>query len=241
MQINVTLDTSALDKLAKRYDKNLAYSTAQALNATVLEAQKRIRAHMRQVFHVRRADFIDRSIKVFAFASVGQDRVYAEIGIDQKPRLLLSVYETGGQRVPFKGKSMAVPLTGGVARPSASASVNPSYTFQALHFQRGPITQQGRRILAARSAKGIRKQKLAGHYYVWKGANRTFILPATKRAPYGGVFQRVGPGRDDLRLIYSFRRAMQLRKVLEFVDITQQAYNDVFREVFFQKFYRLAP
>jgi ribosomal protein L34 len=239
MQINVDFDTSVLDKTAKRYEKNLAYSVAQSINAAALEAQKRVRAHLREVFHIRRGDFIDRTVKVFAFASVGKDRIYAEIGIDNKPRLILSMFETGGTRLPFKGKGQAVPVTGQVARPNAAASVNPAYTFQALNFKRGPVTAHGRRVLSARRAKGINKRKLSGQYYVWQGANRTFILQATRRAPFGGVFQRVGPRRDDIRLIYSFKRTVALRKALAFVETSREAYERVFKDTFVQKFFRL--
>jgi len=242
MQINVHFDTSVLDKTAARYEKNLAYSVAQSINAAALEAQKRIRRHLRDVFHIRRGEFIDRTIKVFAFASVGKDRVYAEIGVDNKPRLLiLSMFETGGNRLPFKGKAQAVPVTGQIARPSSASNVNPAYTFQALNFHRGPITARGRHVLAARRARGINKRKLSGQYYVWQGANRTFILQATRRAPFGGVFQRVGPGRDDIRMIYSFRRTVPLRKALAFIETSREAYERVFADTFVQKFFRLKP
>lgn len=235
MQINVAFDLSSFDRTAKRFEKNLAYSAAQAINASALEAQKRIRQRLREVFHIRRADFMDRSVKIFAFANIGSNRPYAEIGIDNKARLLLSMFESGGARVPFKGRSVAVPITGQVARPGIGSSVDPAFTFSALHFQRGPITARGRGI--SRKSKG--KHKTRGQYYVWQGANRTFILPHTARAPYGGVFQRVGPGRDDIRLLYSFRRGIQLKAVLHFVETTQAAYQQVFQDTFVRKFYRL--
>lgn len=235
MQINVSFDLSLLDKTAKRYEQNLAYSAAQAINAAALEAQKRIREQMAAAFHLRKADFMMRSVKIFAFASVGRNRVYAELGIDNKPRLLLSMFETGGQKAPWKGKNVAVPVTGQVARSSIAAPVNPSYTFQALHFQRGPIQHRG----ALHHAKGRHKGKLGGEYDVWQGANRTFILTATARAPFGGVFQRVGPRRDDIRLLYSFRANVTLRKALSVIETTQEVYQQVFADTFVKKFYRL--
>src|SRR5579859_1164330 len=218
MQINVAFDLSLLDKTQKRYEKNLAYSVAQALNDTALDAQKRIRESMRARFHLRRQDFMFRAIKMFAFAKVGAGRPYAELGIDNKPRLLLALFQTGGERKPFKGSSVAVPITGGAARPGVDDSVRPEFTFQSLNFTKGPITKEGKQVLAARKAAHVRKRKLGGQYYVWQGAQRTFILPHTARAPNGGVFQRVGPKKDDLRLIYSFRRNVQVRKMLDFVE-----------------------
>jgi hypothetical protein len=236
--INVSFDTSGLDKTVARYQKNLAYSTAQALRASVLEAQRRIRESLRRSFHLRRVDFMNRSIKIFAFPSVASNRPYAEIGIDNKARLILSLFEDGGARTPFVGHNVAIPILG-TTRPSAESAVREDLTFQALHFQRGPITARGRSVLAARRLKGIRKRKLGGQYYVWQGAQRTFILSRTARAPLGGVFQRVGPKRDDIRLLYAFKSTVQVKAVLEFANQTEQAFADVFREAFFTAFYRL--
>lgn len=238
MQINVEFDLSLLDKARARYEKNLAYSVAQALNDTALDAQKRIRESLRVKFHLRKQDFMYRSIKMFAFANVGADRPYAELGVDNKPRLLLSLLQTGGTRPAFKGQSVAVPITGGAARPGISDSVTPGFTFQALNFTRGPILASGRKELAARRAKGIRKRKLAGKYYVWQGAQRTFILQHTQRLPYGGVFQRTGPKRDDVRLIYAFRKNVQLRKMFDFIEIAQTTAL-TFKDNFVRRFYRL--
>lgn len=239
MQISCTFDLSLLNRTAGNFERNLAYSTAQAINDTALEAQKRIRAGLRRTFHVRRGDFLDRSIKIFAFANARANRPFAELGIDNKPRLMLSLYETGGVRQPFKGRSVAVPITGQAARPGIGDSVNPSFTFQALNFTRGPVTHAGRAILDARKAKKIRKRKLGGQYYVWRGNQRTFILQHTARAPYGGVFQRVGPGRDDIRLLYSFRKDVQIRKALDFIETTQATHEQLFRDRFVARFYRL--
>jgi len=242
VKIDIKFDTSNLDKTIPRYQKNLAYSTAQALRAVGLEAQKRIRENLRIKFHVRKTDFMNRTIKIFAFPSVGTNRPYLEIGIDNKAKLLLSIYEQGGTRGPFKGKNVAVPRTG-FARPSVESSVRADLTFQALNFQRGPIKKTGAAI-DAWARQGIAKKrgirgKLANEYFVWQGNQRTFILFKTARAPLGGVFQRVGPKREDIRMIYSFKQAIQLRAVLEFIKTAEQTFDHVYREAFYKAFYRI--
>ncbi len=241
MRIDIKFDTSGLDKTVKRYQKNLAYSTAQALRAVGLEAQRRIRAHLRTAFHIRKTAFMDRSIKIFAFPSVGSNRPYLEIGIDPKSRLLLAQFEEGGQRGPFKGHNVAVPVTGQAARPSPESSVRQDLTFQALNFKRGPILQSARSAIAARKSAAKRgiKGKLSGQYYVWQGQQRTFILSHTARSPLGGVFQRIGPKRDDIRMLYSYKRTVALRAVLDFVSTTEQAFDEIYRDAFYKAFYRL--
>lgn len=242
MQINCTVDTSLLDRNAKRYAKNLAYSTAQALNDAAKEAQSRIRGSLREKFHIRNAAFMDRTIKIMAFANVSANRPFAEIGVDNtKKRLILSLFEEGGARLPFVGRNVAIPVTGQAARPSISDTVRSDLTFQAMNFRRSKTTSTaaGRAVLKARRSAGNKKRRLGGEYLIWRGNNRTFILPSTKRAPLGGVFQRVGPGKDDIRLIYSFKANVRLRAALGFVDATTQAFNDTFRESFYRRFYRL--
>jgi hypothetical protein len=242
MQINCTVDTSLLDKNAKRYAKNLAYSTAQALNDAAKVAQARIRSTLRERFHIRKAAFMDRTIKIMAFANVTAGRPFAIIGVDDtKKNLILSLFEDGGARLPFVGRNVAIPITGQAARPSASDSVRADLTFQALNFRRSKTTTTtaGRAVLKARRAAGNRKRRLGGEYLIWRGDSRTFILPSTRRAPLGGVFQRTGPGKDDVRLIYSFKANVRLRAALSFVATTNQAFDDTFREAFYRRFYRL--
>ena len=55
----------------------------------------------------------------------------------------------------------------------------------------------------------------------WKGNNRTFLLPTTKHEPFGGVFQRIGPGRGDIREIWAFRRGLRIDTRLGFVRTAQ--------------------
>jgi hypothetical protein len=241
MKIDINVDTSILDKNAKRYVKNLAFSTAQAINDVAKEAQSRIRNGMRVNFHIRKPQFMDRSIKIFAFANARSNRPYAEIGVDNKPRLLLSLFEEGGARLPFIGKNVAVPITGQAAKPSESDGVRPDMYFRALNFRKSKTTatKAGKAVLAARRASGNRKRKLGGEYLIWRGDKRTFILPQTKRAPLGGVFQRVGPGKDDIRLIYSFKSNVRLRAALNFVGTTETTFSDLFQEAFYRRFYRL--
>jgi hypothetical protein len=237
MQINCKVDVSGLDQSMKRYSKNLAYSTAQALNDSAKLAQSRIRAGLRTRFHLRQPAFMDRTIKIVAFANVGAQRPYAEIAVDNtKKNLILSLFEDGGARLPFVGKNTAVPITGQAARPSVSDSVRADLQFGALSFKYSAAfrTKVGKRI-------ALSKRKLGGEYLIWRGNQRTFILPQSKRAPLGGVFQRVGPKRDDIRMIYSFKANVRLRAALSFVDTTVAAFDDSFTEAFYRRFYRLAP
>lgn len=237
MQINCNVDTSLLDKTAQRYTKNLAYSVAQALNDTAKEAQSRIRLSLRQHFHIRKPDFIDRSIKIFVFANVGAVRPYAVLGVDQKQRFILSLFEQGGARVPFVGENEAIPVLGSPARPSVDTSVPSGFTFYALHFRLGAtdLSAGG----GAATKRGRLRQGKAGTYRFWQGGQRTFILAHSAAQPHGGVFQRTGPKAGDLRLVYSFKPNVHVKAALNFVEQTQQTMNQFFQEAFYRRFLRL--
>jgi hypothetical protein len=239
VKIDATLDTSVLDQTAARYTKNLAISASQALNDTAREAQRRVRDHIIATFHVRSPVFIDRLIKIFAFSNVYQDRPFAELGVDLKGRSILSLFEEGGERFPFVGQQEAIPITGGPARPAIEDPVPDTMTFAALKFRKSGVTGEGQVTLAARKAAGNRKRKLPGGYYLWRGEQRTFILPSSQAEPSGGVFQRVGPGKDDIRLVYAFKPSVQLRPALEFIRTSQQTFDEVFADAFNKHFFRL--
>lgn len=235
MKINVSLDTSFLDREAERYQKNLAISTAQALNDTAKEAQSRMRTALRERFHVRKSTIMDRSIKIFAFANVGANRPFAEVGVDNKQRLLLSLFEQGGERGPFVGKNVAVPITGQAARSSIDQSVRPDMTFQSLSFGLGKTGSVAR----TKTGRVSKKQPGGtGGYRFWQGQQRTFILAHSAKEPLGAVFQRVGPKRDDVRLIYAFKQNVKLKAALDFVATTEKTFNEVFADAFYRRFLR---
>lgn len=211
-----------LDKLEKR----TAYIQGNAVNRTIKRVQTEERSQFQGRHVVRRPDFVLRQVAIIKpFASPAERRFWAKISVGQRPRLLLSQLETGGPRPPAKGRRVAVPLTGGPARPSFRSSVLEAFTFRALRLVRettsaakgrlaGPKRQRARR---RRADVGFEARETAGGKIQFKGAQRTFILGETARAPEGGVFQRVGPGRDDIRLIYSFKARPLLAASLRFL------------------------
>ena len=64
----------------------------------------------------------------------------------------------------------------------------------------------------------------------WKGLERTFILGPTARAPHGGVFQRIGPGPEDIREIYSFKPNVRLDARLGFIPTARATAEVWFKE-----------
>ncbi len=163
MRFDVQIDTSALTARTLSQAKNLAYSTSQALNATGKDVQDAMRVHLDRTYHLRRAGFMYRLIKIFQFSNARQGIPFIEIGVDNKARVLLGYFEEGGLREPAVGKNVAVPITGSDARPTDMASVPSRFTFQKMNFERH-VTKDGKTQ--------------------WKGDNGTFLIPNV------GVFKR---------------------------------------------------
>lgn len=163
MRINVQFDTRALKVRTEREIKRLAFNTAQALNETAKEIQTAERVNLDRRFTLRRATFMYRLVKIFHFASARKGKPFAEVGIDNKKRVLLSQFEKGGIKKPVKGGAVAVPITGEAARPRFAEPVPERFAFRRLRFRK-------------------RKTK-SGPQFV--GKEGTFILPGV------GVFRRV--------------------------------------------------
>lgn len=216
MIINATIDLKPLKARTQREQKRLAFNTAQALNETAKKIQTAERVNLDRKLQLRKAGFMYRLIKITAFASARAARPFAEIAIDpSKRRVLLGKLERGGVKEPERGKTVAVPLTGGAARPGFAQPVPVEMQLVKLRFKRH------------RTALGKTQ---------WKGLKRTFIIPKL------GVFQRGGQVKTEGRktfvgkrgrklknttlakLIYSFERRPQLKKMLEFMDVAARTF-----------------
>jgi hypothetical protein len=170
----------------------------------------------------------------FHRASVRDRRFFATIqttGSERKsPRtVLFAGFETGELRRPFFGQHfIAAPITGRPARPGINRAVDPQYRISSLHLTgfRGK-----KRVVIGRRRRG-REQLLQAHgefgvaqidrvradNVQFKGRLRTFVLKHSARAPFGGIFQRFGSGRGDIREIYAFIPPFKLDQRLHWLD-----------------------
>lgn len=216
MRIDVKLDEALLRAGTERECKQLAYNVAAALNKTALATQVAIREQMQKDFTLRKTNKRDRSflleqIKV-NFASARQAKPYAEVYVADKPRLLLALFETGGQRAPFVGKDVAVPVDE-VARAGGTraGAMKQELTFKELRLH-------GVRVTPMKQQDDMQ----------FKGAQRTFLLKSTAQHPEGGIFQRIGPGKDDIRMVYSFHKAFVLRRLLHLFETAEREMREKF-------------
>ena len=208
MRIDAQYDDRMLQARFNRTAKNLAYSTQQALNDTMLEIQTAERVGLdRAGLHIRKAGFLYRLIKVFTWAKATQGRAYAEIGIDSsKKNVFLGLLETGGEKEPVAGKHVAVPITGEAARPSMSQLVPDSLRFLALKLRR----------------KGL----------VYEGRQGTYLVPGV------GIFQRAAGQKVAALIYTLKYARVPIRRKLHFFEIARDTFDRVFRVKFLERFNR---
>lgn len=191
MIITLKADVSQLEGRVRNAPRRIAFATVNAINATAKLAQRALVLQAGDVFTLRKRQFIERQVAVIKpFASVGKGRAFAEISVGQKPRLLLPQFERGGVRLPFKGKSVAVPVE---ARPSKTAAVPEALWVSRLRLRRQAAARGGRR---------------GSGRPLWRGEQGTYLVPGA------GIFQRLGGAVT--KVLYVFARIVRLPPVLRF-------------------------
>ncbi|WVR18326.1 hypothetical protein y223_00046 [Bordetella phage PY223] len=200
MHVKITTNAADVNRWLSGNVKKMNQAAKAALSKTVLQVQHAERIELNRMFTVRKAAFMRNRVKIFKFPKATPDGLVAVIGINDKVRgspLLLATFEDGGKKSPVQGSRVAIPITGGKARPAFRKSVPPSMRIDRLNFQKNkggiPI-----------------------------GVKRTFILP-TKRGEYA-VFQRGPGGRSTgpdkgMSPLYIFRNTVSLKKRMQFVKI----------------------
>lgn len=226
MKIDAKFDTKNAEERFGLSAKKIAYAGVNAINRAVKDVQKREHDNARSKLHLRGGpgeQLILRSVaKIFQFASVNKNVPYAEIGIDTpKPRMLLTGLELGGVKTPFIGSRVAVPITGGAARPSMDSSVPGNLRIASLTLQPPLSTaqRQQRKSIKGGTAAQTRSMRAEftraqGSGQVWRGKERTYMIPAV------GIFQRTGSGKGSTSsLIYKFVPRPNLKPTLGFKNL----------------------
>ena len=108
IQFNVTVTRSGptLGVVAKQ----TPFALANAINRTLEEGQVAMRAQLPREFTIRRPDFINRLVKIENADRARKDRLVGRMGIQGNRADILTKFETGGVKLPIRGKSLALPI-----------------------------------------------------------------------------------------------------------------------------------
>lgn len=168
--------------------RQLPFATSRAVNDIALEAREAMRNRAAGAFIIRRPWVVAKGAFPVTLSKRKDEVKRATIRLDPK-RDFLGKFEEGGQKRSLTGAKLAVPIT---ARPNPRAIVPKRLSVRALNLR------------AHRTASG--KVQL-------KGEQRTFVV---KTATNSLILQR--RGRDNVRVLYAFKRSVPIRPTLHFYD-----------------------
>lgn len=233
--VNLKVDTAPLFQRFEHPERKLGFAIVQSLNRLGEIVQGAEIEHEGAVLTIRKPTLFFGSsgrpggvgAKLFRATNA---KPYTDIVVEDKLAsgshgpTFLSVFESGGLRRPTKpgATTVAEPVIGGPARPSFAQPVPTPFYIQNLRLV---ATRQGK-ALRTKSGKLRRRRgavlfsaAVAGTGTVQiKGTHRTFLLERARNLPHGAVFQRYGPARGDVKLVYAFDPPPQLDARLRFVE-----------------------
>lgn len=240
MEVFVDANDAEVLLSLKNGGKRMAYAISNAIRSSLLGAQKAVHNGVRDRFTVR-SNFVIQQSAVIKGRSGGSGfpsptRLEGRFTTGDKPRLLLGKFEDGQLRTPFTpgAKHVAVPMIGNAARPTKKSKVPSRFYFSNLRLSSStpsdkPTTANAKLKRPKKSLALVRHVTKRGKTQ-WKGTSRTFLLTHTKRAPQGGVFQRVGPAKSDIRLIWSFQTPFKLPQILKYDETARRYVEAVFNQ-----------
>lgn len=221
MLVHLNVDVSVLEERFDQPEKKIVYAVVNAINETARIAQRALQIMAEDSLTIRKPDFIRREIAILKpFASVSQGRLYAELAIGDKPRLLLPALDKGGSRTGFVGRNVAVPIIGG-ARPSFEEQIPRELQVAQLKIR----AYKGDRKLRRRARGGhVREFGIHGEFgrlvppeqgsgIQWRGLLGTYLVPEV------GIFQRIG--RGETRALYAFVPSVPIPDELNYAETVQ--------------------
>lgn len=193
--LTISVDaTPALNYVANTV-RQLPFATATALNQTAKDAQVAIQQSIASQFVLRQPRWILQGVKIEQFVKKSSAQFAITIRLDPS-RQLLAKFETGGSKeATDPARPVAIP----------SSAIRPAFSLQA---PRGLYPSALGLTPYHQIASGFKTRALhttARGLVVLRGKQRTFVLDASEGVRVPGVYQRVGPGRHDIRLIWTYR------------------------------------
>jgi hypothetical protein len=216
--ITIDVNTSeALGWFDRVSHDQLPFAMSKALNATATDFQVAERAHLREIFTLRRETWADRSIKITHFAK--KTELWAKIAVAPPPSRsggdnsdIFGKFEDETIKLPHNGhRALVIPLD---AKRTGAGVVSESIKPGALHF---------------------RRISTSGAATIYRGDKKTFMVQTADGR--GFILQRTGPGlHGDLfagsSVLFVLRPSAPIKPDLHFESTGQQ----VVDEMFFRRF-----
>lgn len=177
-------------------ERQIPYATSVAINRTLDDAQKAIRVHLREAFHLRRPDFIDRTVYIGREDRARKDNLVGTVRIDPR-RDVLAKFEDDTIKRPRAAKSIAVPVFVQDSPDMILARSNPLNLKQLMRA----IDRRGGKF---KREKGQKQRDVQRRAFIVKNARGTFV---------------VGRLGSETRVLYAFKPSVPITPDLNFKRI----------------------
>lgn len=112
IRIDLKADLTGAERMiVNRFERQVPFATSQALNDAALDGQAAQRAYQRTFFDVKRAQFVDRSVKHKPRST--KKRLWTKVLIDppggRSRADITAKFETDRSKRPISGSSIAIP------------------------------------------------------------------------------------------------------------------------------------
>lgn len=222
---DIRVDTREADAYLGQWKVNVPKALAVALNRTAEEANAALRERLPKEFHIRVPSLV-RYIapqQLPATQRAREDQLWATVKTDAAGHIL-DPFETGEPKVQ---RSDAVP----VAIPTKDLRFTPETLVPARWYPQNlgltPKRTPTGSTYYALGRNSIRKgltpfRKTKGGAMQIKGKNRTFVLDPKYHdnvtQQQRGVYVRIGPKREDIRMIWRYVPKVPRPRNLHFFD-----------------------
>lgn len=200
-----SIDTNALrDYLTDVAENQIPFAASKMLNALALDVQRAERAHIHEIFQVRRSQWVDRNVKVTHWAK--KTELYAAVGIvspgDGERSDILGKFEDQTTKAPRQGgKAIVIPAD---AKRTKAGVVSKAMRPRALNLQQTGVSKDGR-------------------FTIYVGDKHTVMLQRPDGS--GLIIQNTGThvhGVQDGTVLYTMKPAVTIRPDLHFETIGER-------------------
>ena len=226
IKMNITVDLDSFTKgMTELQETQVPFATKNALNAVAKDVQAGQRAHLREVFHLRREQWADRSIKITHFATKQEQYATMAVSSPDDRSDILGKFEDQTQKtalgshgiaVPFFSSDRSAPIADtiqrGAKRPRAYDLQEENGRVVGRDGTFIVVLPDGRRLLLQRKDLGKRAQKAQGRVTQERATLLYLFTPHVKVTPdlhFYDIAAKAVSEQWDTRFIEAFVTAMQ--------------------------------
>jgi len=226
----IRVDTSEAETfLDALYRDQVPFAASLALNQTAKDVRAAEQQEIAANFVLRQADFNLRHVRIPKFSNKADDPMSVTVEIGERGKYLQKFQAPGVKTALDPAMPIAIPST----------NIRPGFSDLAPRA----LYPKNLRLVPRKGVTGIlpaKRHVTARGVLQLKGKQRTFVLDPKEHfgVKTWGVYQRTGPGKQDVRLLWTFKSRIPIPKRLDFLAVGERVVNERWQENFTAAFAR---